>query len=227
MFEYHIEKALRAGVAQYVADPGRFAHELRAIDGVSADEAAKVEEFIQANPPNVVFQFPRETDRFPIWSIVLAGAEESDAVLGEQTDLLNEEEAAEVGRHAYVGMPRYISQYSFDVAVISYAKNPAVCLWYTRLAQVILTRARHYFTKLNYVNSDIAIADLAPDEGLQPGQLFTRELRFSAQRWDYALDHLLVDSEVQGDLEPPGRVSGVTLTVTDAPTSTTLIDLDV
>lgn len=228
MIEYHVERALRAGIAQYVADPGRFAHELHAIDGVSLAEAAKVEEFIVANPPNVVFQFPRETDRFPLWSIVLAGAAETDAVLGEQTDVLTETEAEDVGRHAYTGMPRYTAQYAYDLVIFTYAKNPAVSLWYTRLAQVILTRARHYFTQLNYIATDISIGDLAPDEGLAPGQFFVRELRFSAVRWDYALDHLMIDADVQDaqDIEPQGNIRAVDLSVLDMDSDEELVDIE-
>lgn len=216
MLEYHIEKCLRAGIAQYQADPGRFAHELMRFDDISAGEAEKLEQYLLSTPPEIIFQYPRETSKFPLLAITMSDAAEVEAPLGEQTNSLSASDAQTFGRHAVEGMSLYMVQMAYESSIYSFAKNPAVAIWYCRLAQMILMRSRSYLSKIGYVETDISYGDMVPEQGMDPGQFYVRELRLTASKFTYALDHLQVDADVQGTpIELPNLLTSMNLSIVD------------
>lgn len=187
MIERLIIKALRAGIADFQAEPQRI--DAFCIDqlGLSSAEGDKVREIFLAKPPNVIHQYPRQDSKFPLYAVVLGSDRESLKALGDFGGFVGDR--AGVGSLELLGMnsvspDTMFSSSIFDYVhhVMVYSDHPDVTIYYYELAKHILIRERDFFKAAGILDMALRGQDLGPNEAYTPEYLFTRKLEMLSKQ---------------------------------------------
>ena len=200
MIERHIYTALKNGIDELEAHPLRLERIFRDYYGLAQKEVDTIRTYFEANPPSVIHNYARENSSFPLYAIILQGAEETTKVLGEYGGMVDFIEAQAIDDTSAVGANIYGSIFTYNYEIITYAKLPDVALYYYYLAKYFMIRERDYFISQNLFDLTLGGSDLAPDARYMPAYLFGRTLRFSCQ----------CEMGVIGDVVPRGdKTSGI------------------
>lgn len=123
---------------------------------------------------SILHNFPRDTAKFPCWSIVLLTEGESTQVLGDEAGYIGED-----------GEDILTSFWDKSYAVFIYARHSLICLYYYELVRFFLTRGRPYL-KSEDGGDNLSIkfsgGDMAPDPRYAPADLFVRRFQIDVMK---------------------------------------------
>lgn len=200
MIERLIYTALKDGISDLEADPDRLELIFKEYYGLSDTEVAKIKEYFIANPPNVIHNYARENNEFPLYAIILQNENETVKVLNDFGGMVDLDDARFMGDASLAGADFSGSIFSYSYDIITYAKLPDVALYYYYLAKYFMIKERPFFVENSLFDLNLGGSDLAPDPRYMPAFLFARTLRFSCQREM----NVIGDPVVRGD-----KVDGV------------------
>ena len=184
MIERLIIRALRKGIDDLLAEPGRIATFFRCTLDLTEEEAEKVVELFASRTPTVQFQYPRKDPVFPLYAVVLAGEEEiSPRALddfGGFTDMVDPTAVSLglIGDDYIVRTSIFRGTYH----VITYSEHPDLTLYLYELAKHILIRERDYFKENGALDTALSGRDMGPDAKYGPEWVFVRRLEFQMSR---------------------------------------------
>lgn len=128
-------------------------------------------EFARSERP-VMHGYARADTAFPVWSIVLAGEQESLRALGDETGDDDED-----------GEPIRASVWDSTYQVLVYSQHPDVTLWlYQLLRAALISRRMELVQRSGAMNvTTLSGAELSPDRIWLPEFLFVRAFTLTAQ----------------------------------------------
>lgn len=128
---------------------------------------------------DITHNFPRDTNKFPCWSIVLVNENESTQVLGDEAGILGDR-----------GEDIFTSFWDKSYAIFTYAPDPLVCLYYYELSRFFMTRGRPFLKSAagGYnLSTKFSGGDMAPDPRYVPSNMFVRRFQVDITREERVL----------------------------------------
>ena len=180
MFERLIYEVLDTGMRNLIARPNRISRFL-VPRGITADEAARLRDFVVANPPSIIHSYPRLEDaRFPLLAIVLGTEGEARQFLDASGGMLASEDLARAGLgSAFLGAEISTSVVDAEFHVLVLTRGPDITLAYYQLAKLILSIGRAHFKQEGALAIRMSGADLEPNRAYAPHDIFVRRLTLS------------------------------------------------
>lgn len=140
---------------------------------------------------SIIHQFPRDSTKFPCWSIVLLGEQETTQVLGD--------EAGTIGDN---GEDTLTSFWNKSYAIFTYAPHPLICLYYYELSRFFMTRGRPFLKSAaggSNLSTKFSGGDMAPDARYVPANMFVRRFQVELVREEQVLgDPQLRGTNIRG-----------------------------
>lgn len=143
--------------------------------GYSREEIEAVKTIFKTTPPYPVHGYAQRDHTFPLWAIMLAGEQETERALADETGFVDDPDDPEGMGTDIIG-----SIWDHNYAVLTYSLNADSCIYCYEAARAILMLARReWVNKFGYHNIRLSGADLAPDPRYLPEHMFIRQLTVS------------------------------------------------
>lgn len=136
---------------------------------VLTEEIGEWVEYVTVNPPTVTMGYPRSTARFPCFSIVMEGEEESMKFVGNYAGTKLGDAPGDDAD--YVG-----SMFDQSLAVYIYDHNPDGVAMLYHLAKMIVLAGSDALTASGAMDLHLSGGDLSPQEAYIPVDMFARRL---------------------------------------------------
>jgi hypothetical protein len=181
MIERYLYTVLEQEMADLLASPARF-DEIFSYFGLSDTEKTGIRSYFASNPVQVIHQYPRKENDFPLFAIILRSEAETSQFLGGLGWDVDAEDALDWGNSDLEGSQVQTSffRHEFDIQVCS--KHADITIYLYHLAKVFLRRAHKFFIDRGMLNMRIAGQDMSPASSYAPEFIFIRNLRFSCER---------------------------------------------
>jgi hypothetical protein len=142
--------------------------------GYSTAEIEAIKTIFKTTAPYPVHGYAGRDHTFPLWAILLAGEQESERALGDDTGFVDDPDDPEFGTDLTGSI------WDHNYAVLVYGLSPDVCSYCYEVARSILMLARRdWVNQYGYHNIRLSGADLAPDPRYFPEHMFIRQLTVS------------------------------------------------
>lgn len=181
MIERYIYTALEQEMADLLASPTRF-DEIFSYFGLSDTEKTGIRSYFESNPVQVIHQYPRKENAFPLFAIILRSEAETSQFLGGLGWDVDAEDALDWGNSDLEGSHIQTSflRHEFDIHVC--AKHADITIYLYHLAKVFLRRSHKFFIERGMLNMRMSGQDMSPAASYVPEFVFIRNLRFSCER---------------------------------------------
>jgi hypothetical protein len=188
MIERMIYDALKAGIAEFQADPNKMERFFLKNRRLPQAEVDLIKTAFGRKAPNVFHQYPR-IDQFPpdepaaAWAIVLADEDEDDRPLGDTSGIIGlADEGGLDPSNPEAGAECFNSVWNQKLMVMTITDHADLTVYYYHLCKLFLVRARPFFKDQELLDITFRGGDLAPDPRYLPGHLFVRQLTLTTKK---------------------------------------------
>jgi len=169
-------KALSAGIQYYLAHPEALDTLFGDNFGLETTEIEAIKTFFANKTPKVFHGYPRLDQIPPFYSIVLGDERESDAVLGDEAGMDEDEDDPDYG------CDQYTRFWNHTYHVLCITEHPEATSYIYEIAKTIILEAKPTFIPEGIYGNLLSGTELLPDPRYIPEIWFVRQLTYTAQR---------------------------------------------
>jgi hypothetical protein len=176
MIQRFLYTVLKNGLDQIAADPTLLEDLFKDNYQLSNTEMDSIKTFFENNPITLKHGYAHVEDKFPLMTIVLGSEGENEKYIGYDAGQVEDPDDPDFGADCKSSMWKHTYH------ILNYAEHPDVTTYMYEIAKQALVFGLPAFAALDLFDIDISGADMDPNQGYLPANMFGRQLTFVCSR---------------------------------------------